>query len=373
MNSAPLSNLEEVFPTLRNKIYFASCSHGLMPQTAYDALTRYVNDLYVNGPDWDEYMRVYEETRLAFSKMINASPDEIALVPTVSYGINAIISSLRSDSGRNRIIVSRLNFPTVIYAWESSRRRLGFRVVSADGSLEDYIKKLDDKTLAISLTHVHYITGFREYLEEVVDLAHERGSIVILDDAQATGVIPLDVKKLDVDILVTTCSKYLLGLPGLAFLFVRRSLVEELTPLITSWFAHKEPFKFSYELELSNTARRFEIGTPPIPSIIACLEGIRFLSQVGVENVWKHVKELSMYLLEKLQESGFDVVSPLNEERRGAHIAIRVNNAERVAEKLRENNIVVSPRSGIIRVSLHIYNTHNNIDSLVDLLNKLRE
>ena len=121
-------------------------------------------------------MEIYEEVRSAFSKLINTLIDEVALIPKVSYGINAIVSSFKKDSGKNKVIVSKFNFPTVAHIWFSHSQKLEFKVVLANGSLEDYEQRIDDKTLAISLTHVFYVTGFREYIREVVDLAHENRS-----------------------------------------------------------------------------------------------------------------------------------------------------------------------------------------------------
>ena len=367
-----MMNLKEEFPLLNNKIFFASCSHGVLPKRTYNALLRYISSLYLNGPDWGLYMRLYEETRSAFSKLINASVDEIALIPTVSYGVNVIASSLHASPQRNKIIVSKLNFPTVVHVWLSHSRRLGFKTVLVSGKLEDYKREIDEKTLLVSLTHISYTTGFREYVTEVVNLAHEKGALVLLDDAQATGVIPLNVRKLDIDVVVTTCSKYLLGLPGLAFLYVKKEIIENLQPLITSWFAQKEPFKFDLKLEYSTSARRFEIGTPSIPSVIACLESLKFIHEISVKRIWNHVRTLSNILIEELKNLGLNVVTPLNEKRRGPLISIKFVNPNVAAKKLAEENIIVSPRKDVLRIALHMFNNREYISLLVSSLAKIK-
>ena len=305
-------------------------------------MQKYISNLLNDGPDWELYMKYYEEARSVFSTLIGATPDEVALIPTVSYGINVIASSLRRTLNKYRVVLSKLNFPSVIHVWSSYSKRMGFETVLSNGSLSDYNQKVNEKTLAISLTHVHYVSGFREYVEDVVDIAHEVGSLVILDDAQATGVVPLDVRKLGIDILVTTCSKYLLGLPGLAFLYVRKDLIEKLNPLITSWFAHKEPFKFDLKFEYSNTARRFEIGTPPIPSVIACLESMKFINEIGINNIWNHVVKLSDKLINELLGLGFNVITPLDANRRGAHVSIMIDNPKEISTILMKKGIIVS-------------------------------
>ncbi len=113
--------------------------------------------------------------------------------------------------------------------------------------------------------------GYRLDVAALAALCRERGAYLMLDDYQRTGTAPLDVHALGVDFLVTGALKYLLGPAGLAFLYVRRDLIERLEPLSTGWFGRVNPFAFSLDpLDWAASARRFETGTPPVPT---CLRG----------------------------------------------------------------------------------------------------
>src|SRR5580700_4176894 len=213
-------------------------------------------------------MDAYEALRGAFAHFINAHPDEVAIVTSASAGINPIANALQFD-GRNKVVMSEYEFPTMGQIWLAQQPR-GAEIQFLDGvnnvvPTECYAAAIDERTLVVPLTHVSFVNGFRSDVEAITRIAHARGALVFLDGFQDCGTRPMDVKALDVDFFVTGTLKYLLGPPGLAFLYVRRELIETLTPPITSWMAQRDPFTFDTKLlDPSPDARRFEGGSPPI-------------------------------------------------------------------------------------------------------------
>jgi selenocysteine lyase/cysteine desulfurase len=325
-----------------------------------------------NGMNWDSWMEKYEELRKEAAVLLGASADEVAIMPNVSFGVNSIASALRLD-GKN-VVFSDLNFPTVGHIWLAQKRRgAQVKIVRSTGwrlSIDDIEKAVDNNTLVISEPHVCYQSGFRyDSLRTLSKIAHDHGALIVVDDAQSTGVINVDVKREDIDVLVTTTLKYLMGGAGLGILYVRRELIGELEPLLTGWFAQQDPFSFDiYNLIYASTARRFETGTPAVPTVITSLESIKLIRSIGVEHIEAHVKSLMTYATELGEELGLDIISPKNKENLGPMFVFRVANPRKIAEELLRRGIVVSPRGPAVRVAMHAFNTRDDVERLFESL-----
>jgi len=158
----------------------------------------------------------------------------------------------------------------------------------------------------------------------VIELAHERGALVLLDAYQSVGSLPVDVRALDCDFLAAGVLKYLLGSAGLGFFYCRRDLVERIEPTATGWFADRNIFEMDiHDYSPATTARRFEAGTPPIPAIYAGIAGIELMQEIGIEETEAHVRELNALLIAGVDELGARVVTPRVPEQRGASSAWR--------------------------------------------------
>lgn len=371
-----LYDVRSLFPLISesNVVYFASCSHGPLSKPVKQALLDYIDDWGMKGMDWDHWMVKYEELRAEAASLLRASVDEIAIVQNVSSGLATVASALKYGGERSKILLSDLNFPTVGHVW-SAQRRHGVTVeiiksVNWRINLQDIEKRVDDRTLAVSEPHVCYQSGFTyESLRGLAEIAHGHDALLIVDDAQSTGVIDIDVKKEDVDVLVTTTSKYLLGGAGLGILYVRRNLIEELEPVLTGWFSRENPFTFNiHDFNYARSARRFETGTPSVPAVLTAIEGIKLLRRVGIKDIEKHVRSLVSYATERGQELGLDVLSPVNPESMGPMFVFKASDSIEISRKLLERGIMVSPRGSAIRVSMHMFNTRDEVDRLLDIL-----
>ncbi len=209
---------------------------------------------------------------------------------------------------------------------------------------------------------------------EVVRAAREHGALVLLDAYQSVGSMPVDVKELDVDFLGAGVLKYLLGSAGLAFFYCRRELWERAWPTATGWFADEDIFKMDiYDYSPSPTARRFQSGTPPVPSIYAGIAGIELMQEIGIAETREHVNALNERLIAGVDELGGTVVTPREPERRGALICIKSTNVNALVAALDERGIVTSERDSNLRVSAHAYNTEEDVDAVLAALAANRE
>lgn len=366
--------IQSLFPIVseKNISYFASCSYGPLSKPVKEALLNYMEDWEKKGMNWDFWMEKYEELRKEAAKLIGAHVDEIALTPNVSSGLASIATALEYK-GKN-VVLSDLNFPTVGHVWLAQRKH-GVKVQFVSSKewkieLEEIEKAIDDNTLVLSEPHVCYQSGFKyESILALSDIVHEHGALLVIDDAQSTGVVDIDVKKEQIDVLVTTTLKYLLGGAGLGIMYVRRELIEELEPTITGWFAQQNPFSFDiYNLDYSNSARRFESGSPAVPTILTSLEAIRLIRKIGPKCIESHVSSLVSYATELGEEHHLDVLSPKNQENMGPMFVFKTENPHRIAESFLQNKIIVSPRGPAVRVAMHIFNSKEDIDKLFDYL-----
>lgn len=174
---------------------------------------------------------------------------------------------------------------------------------------------------------------------------------------------------MDLDFYVSGTLKYLLGPPGLAFLYVRKPLAESLTPTITGWFGQANPFAFNEQLlELAPNTRRFESGTPPIPSIYGASAGVELLQEIGLGKVADHIKMLAKSLLEGARSLGIEVKTPGDST--GPLLVLRSKDADALVQKFADHDVVLSSRHDGLRISFHAYNTAEDVACVLGLLEK---
>jgi selenocysteine lyase/cysteine desulfurase len=365
------------FPIFERLVYVNSCSQGALSDDVRAAYDAYLRDWDEHGAPWEYWVERAETARGAFARLVNATPDEIAVTTSLSAGVSALASGLRY-ARRSKLVLTDLEFPTVGQIWHAQEAR-GARVVhvrpneSGIVPLDEFARVIDDDTLLVSITHVSYRTGAMVDVPGVVRLAREAGALVLLDAYQTIGSLPIDVRELDVDFLAAGVLKYLLGSAGLGFLYCRRELVERLWPTTTGWFADRDIFAMDHrDYSPSPTARRFESGTPPIPAIYAGLAGVELMEEIGIAETRAHVQDLNHRLLEGLDELRASVVTPRKRDRRGALVCVRSTDAEELVRALRREGVVTSSRDGSVRVSAHAYNSVEDVDAVLAALARNR-
>ena len=353
------------FPIFERLTYINSCSQGALSDAVRTSYEDYLRDWDEKGAPWDYWVERTETARAAFAKLINAEPDEVAVTTSVSAGVASLASGLRF-AGRSTVVLTELEFPTIGQIWHAQERR-GARVTHVEP--DAFEPALDDDTLLVSTTHVSYRTGAMIDVPAVVSAAHDRGALVLLDAYQTVGSLPVDVKELDVDFLAAGTLKFLLGSAGLAFFYCRRELWDRAWPTATGWFADEDIFAMDiHDYSPAPTARRFQSGTPPIPSIYAGIAGIELMQEIGIAETRAHVLELNDHLISGVDDLGGTVVTPREHERRGALICIRSTDVNALVAALAARGIVTSERDGNLRVSPHAYNTADDIDAVLEAL-----
>jgi selenocysteine lyase/cysteine desulfurase len=352
-------------------VYVNSCSQGALSDHVRAAYDAYLRDWDDKGAPWDYWVERTEAAREAFARLINADPDEIAVTTSLSAGVAALASGLRYAGPRHKVVLTDWEFPTIGQIWHAQEAR-GARVVHVreddSGQIHprNFRTVIDEETKLVSITHVCYRNGAKLDVESVVRLAHEHDVPVLLDAYQTIGSMPIDVRALGVDFLACGTLKYLLGSAGLGFLYARRELWQSSWPTATGWFADEDIFAMDiHDYSPARNARRFQSGTPPVPSIYAGIAGIELMQEIGIAETQKHVRRLTELLIEGVDELGGTVATPRDPNRRGALVCIESTDAERLVSELAAEGIVTSSRDGNLRVSPHAYNTPEDIKAVL--------
>jgi selenocysteine lyase/cysteine desulfurase len=372
ITDAQIKEIRSRFKIFKHKIYLNSCSQGPLSDAVQAGMEEFMASWHEQGSPWELWVNRYEEARSAFARFINAMPDEVAIVTSVSAGINGIASALTFQE-RKKVVMGEFEFPTMGHVWLAQRSRgADVQFVAADGNripAANYEKLVDHNTLIVPLTHVCFKNGFRSEVNAITQIAHRSGALVMLDDYQDCGTRPIDVKAMDLDFFVTGTLKYLLGPPGLAFMYVRKELISSLVPTVTGWFAQANPFAYDPKLfDLSPTARRFESGSPPVPNVYAALPGFQLLQEIGMENVAGHVRNLAQSLLRCTHDLGICIKTPADST--GPLVVLQSKDSSLLVQKLAEDNIVASNRHDGLRISFHVYNTMDDVQAVVEVLKK---
>ncbi len=366
------------FPILKDKIYLNSCSQGALSVDVKQAYADYLSDWDETGSPWEYWVERMEAARHAFAGLVNAETSEVAVTTSVSAAISALASAFDFSGERNKVVVSDFEFPTAAQIWHAQEVR-GAEVVHVPAAgntipLSRFENAIDDRTALVSITHVCFRNGSKLDIPGIIEIAHRKGALVLVDSYQALGTMPIDVKKLKVDFLVGGVLKYLLASAGLAYLYARKDLLNTLNPTSVGWFSQANIFAMDiYHNTPSPTARRFESGTPPVPNTYAAVAGIKLIQSIGVESIERHIREVTGAIKEGLMQRGFNLVSPVDPEKHGALITVRSHKVDLLVKWLANDNIITSSRDDNLRISPHIYNDMRDVDCLIDGLTRHRE
>ena len=363
----PFSSYRKLFPILENTIQLSSCSQSALCLPVKRAIDDYLDVWTRRGADWGYWMDQVALARAEFARMVHADANDIAVLGSVSDAASSIASALRFEGERRGIVTGSLDFPSICHVWLAQQPRgAQVRFVQAQPGASDttdkVVRAIDGHTALVSVSHASFYDG------QIVDIAatgraaSAHGALQFVDAYQSAGSIAIDVRAQQVDILAAGAQKYLLGIPGIAFLYVRPVLAQRLTPAVTGWFGRVNPFEFNpAKLDFADGAARFNTGTPPMMCASVARASIGLLNELGVPAIEDYLGQLSAVALEEAPRLGLEVVSPKTPGAKGANTAIRIPNAADIEARMLQSGYVVSARNDVIRIAPHFYNTAEDV------------
>ncbi len=376
MSPIPRSELElwrDEFPILQSRTYLNSCSLGPLSRRSMGYLGEYQalwNSLGASA--WYElWLGRLAELRGKVAELLHARPAEIGLLPSVSAALSSLSSAV-DYSRRNRVVVGELDFPTQVYQWLVKPGVEVVRVPSDDGvgiRPERWAEFVDERTAVVATSHVIFSTGYIQDLEPIARAARSMGALSVIDGYHGAGQLPVNPRAAGVDAYLTGPLKWLLGGPGLAYLWVREERIAGLEPTIASWFGAKDQFAFHPDrFEFRDDAARFELGTPALPTAYTALGGLEIVLEVGAERIRERVSGLTEDLVARLEEARLPLRVAADPEHRSGIVMVRAEDSAAAVTDLALRGIVVDRRGEYVRVSPHFYNTAAENERVVEAL-----
>lgn len=383
MSGRPALSPRSDFPVLEEVVYLNTGSIGLEPLPVRHAAEELGGQIAGRGTVGfdDEIEKQFGDIpRAAVARLLSASPDDVAVVTNATEALCQVAWWLKPGAGEN-VVSADLEFPSVTYPWLRVARDTGAEVRLAPAladpasfSLDTIAAAVDRNTTVICVSHVQYATGHRLDPAGLVELARTVGATLVFDATQSAGVVPLDAPALGVDVLVAAGYKWLCSAPGAGVCYLRPELWERLDPPFVGWKSTEDAVAFdATTIPLARSARRLEYSTPAYAAGAALNAAVDYLLELGIENVLAHDLALAGELREGLERRGAEVLTPAEDERRAGIVIARFpgRDGPEVASKLEDAGVIVSPRLGAVRFSLHHFNDSTDVERALAALERL--
>ena len=320
--------------------------------------------------------------RTATSKLLECPISDVCVSSSATEILCSLAWAIAPKKGTN-IVSTRASFPSTVYPWKRVAEEFGTELRLAEHD-ENYYTKVDDildlidkDTAVVTLSHVEYACGQRYNLESFAKAAHDVGALFIVDATQSMGMVPINAQNTGADAIVASGYKWLRGTYGAAVGYIAPS-IQSLSPGIIGFRSHKDIWNMKAErLELPEDASRFEFTTIHFGAALGLAASIDEITNIGIQKVWERDLELTDILIEGVLEKGLEIASPTNDEERSSIVSIKMPagfDTREVVRKLQDDyGILVTNRSGFLRVSPHMDNNSKEIDffltSLFEILN----
>lgn len=351
-----------------------SHSLGAMPRGAAESLRQFADTWATRGIRaweegwWDMPVTVGD----LIGAVIGAGQGEVVMHQNVSICQWIVTSCFQWNGGRNKLVTDGLNFPSNDYIYHGLERQ-GARVVSVaspDGMTlptELMLDAIDEETQLVSVSHVAFRSSYVQDLAAITKRAHEVGAMVVVDLYQSAGILPVDVRGLDVDFATGGSVKWLCGGPGAGYLYVRRDLWPSLKPAAIGWMAHRAPFRFEGgAVDYADDAFRFLNGTPNVPAMYSAKTGYEIIGKIGVEPIRAKSLRQTQRLMDLADEAGLPVRTCREPGRRGGVVIVDVPDGAAVTKELARREVLVDhrPLAGI-RIAPHFYTSDEELDHTI--------
>jgi kynureninase len=370
-----LEGWRDEFPILSTRTYLNSCSLGPLSRRSSGYLGEFQALWHSMGASaWYElWLGRLADLRGQVGELWNARTGEIGLMPSVSAALGSVSSAV-DYTRRTRVVVADLDFPTQIYGWMVKPGVEVVRVPSDDGitiPAERWAEYIDERTAVVATSHVFFSTGYIQDVATIGRFARDAGALFVVDGYHGAGQLPVDPRALGADVYVAGPLKWLLGGPGLAFLWVREERIAQLEPTIASWFGARDQFLFEPDrFAFRDDAARFELGTPALPTVYTAIGGLEIILEVGMQRIRERNAALTADLIGRLRDAGHTLRTAEDPTARSAIVMVRSERAKQAVEQLALQGIIVDSRGDWVRISPHFYNTVAENERVVEALER---
>jgi len=372
--------LRQNMPVHRRWAYFDHAAVAPLPQPARAALQTWLDEATEEGDTvWPRWARQVEQVREEAALLLGVDQDELALVRNTTEGVNLIAEGFPWRAGDN-VVFAACDFPSNRFAWLNLESRgVEPRPVGSQGGYVDPAEvaaACDDRTRIVAVSWVDYLSGRRNNVAALAEIAHSHGGYLFLDAIQGLGVVPLDVRGSGVDFAASDGHKWLLGPEGAGIAYIRRDLLPLLRPLGLGWNSAARSADFSQTgMRLKETAARYEGGTLPMATFIGLAASLQMLRQLGGPSaIYPRIQDAAAQTRQRVREAGGQLIGlPPDEQVESGIVLFDLpgRSASDVRQHLLAAGVVSSARGGHVRLSPHAYCNEEDLDRLTAALKSL--
>jgi cysteine desulfurase / selenocysteine lyase len=367
------------FPISKSRIFMAHAAVTAMAGPVAEAMNRFIQGHTEDFPDYSETLALIRQTRELAARLVNASPEEIALLGPTSLGLSLVANGIGWRPG-DEIVCYLDDYPANVYPWINLRNKgvvVRFIEPAQVGELTvDAVERaLTPKTKLVALASCSFIAGFRIEISAIGKLLRERGVLFCLDAIQTLGAFPTTVEY--VDFLSADAHKWLLGPLSIGVVYVRKELFEVCRPtLLGAWNISAPNYIAQDQIEFVEGAQRYEPGVLNLPGVAGLKAAMDLLLEVGIDKVAERILSIRSRLVSGLANLGFTLLGENNSPANHSGIITVTHPTRNIAsqfQRLSENRIICSPRQDrqgnqYIRFSPHFYNTEDEVDRILEVL-----
>jgi selenocysteine lyase/cysteine desulfurase len=365
--------VRKAFPAAEHVVYLDSGFQTPLSRPVKEAYERFLREGFETAGPKQIWLDRLEETRAKVATFLSVKPHEIAFTKNTSESMNIAANALPLRAG-DKVLMIHGDHPNNAYAFLNLRKKgveIVFIPMTEVIDAESFRPHIDDRTRAISMSHVTFHAGHRFDVAGVGELCAQHSLYFIVDVMQAIGVVPIDAKAMKATFIGCGTHKGLLVPQGLGLLYWDATRTElEPTYLAAASLAEPPPDLIAGpdNMTLPATAGRFELGNFNLPAIQGLGAAIDFINEIGIENVQRHCFDLGDHLIERLDRLNVGLVGPRDRQHRAPHIYVIDLPAADWLDYFTQNGIRVSPERDGIRVSLGMFNTTADIDRLIEAI-----
>ncbi len=374
---AELGEFRAEMPISTEWAYFDHAAVAPISGPARRAVEKWADEAALRGdvawPGWDSQV---ENTRDLAARLLRAQREEIALVHNTTEGVSLVAEGYPWRRGDNVVTLAN-EFPSNQYPWLNlADRGVEVRRLPVDDGrveLDRIAAACDERTRIVAVSWIGYASGWRNDVDQLAAMVHDRGALLFLDAIQGLGVFPLDLSRTPVDFLAADGHKWMLAPEGAGILFVRRKHLDRLRATGVGWHSVAHAHDFTrIELVLKDSAARFEGGSANAVGLIALGASLRLLERFGQTALSQGVVEVTDLACRRLAEIGAVVVSDRSAEHCSGIVSFETpgQDPQAVRRRCLQRKVVLSCRAGRLRISPHAYNNAADVERLVEAIRR---
>jgi selenocysteine lyase/cysteine desulfurase len=372
------------FPRARTVAYFDNASSHPLSVHSAAALHRYVDWLAhdIGDPWWPSWAAPRDEAKRLFAQLINAEPEEIAFARSAVEAESNLLNGMGEHLSGGNVVTNDLHYNPALYNYKMRQEDgLEVRIVKHRDwqiDLDDMAKAIDDDTRLVSVTLVSNVNGYLADVQAISDIAHAHGAYIYVDIIQAAGAVPIDVRAMGIDFAACSTFKWLMGVKGFGFLYVRADLQGSVVKPsqhcggvslnYAPWVAEPNPDADEITFAPAQGPTSYEVSYPSYEGAVCAQESVKYILDLGVDNIRAHARTLTERLQEELPAiDGYTSITPKGNE--SPILAFACEEPEAAMQKSKDAGVFVAMRYGNkMRISPSVYNNQEDVDRLLRVL-----